>query len=485
MAKTLVVSDYTDQLSDLHAEVISFQDYLAQYPKVREPQTRVINLCDTQKYLSEGYYCSLLAEARNHKVLPSVRTINDLAFLDVEHPQQISLLKKHYKSVEANTSHQFHVFFGQTEAKQYSKIGAYLFQQFAMPILHVKLTQIDTHFTAHVTSSDVSTLTSLEFDYFYKQLDEFTTQVWRTRGNNKKARWDMAILVNPDEKTPPSDHKALSLFVKAASKVGINAQLVTRKDLKMLSQYDALFIRETTEIKNHTYELACKAEKEGLVVIDDPTSILRCCNKVFLHDAFSYHKVPSPRTRFIHASSDTLIAQLIQEYGFPMVLKLPESAFSLGVYKVNDEPQLRSKLSEMLKTSALVLAQEFLYTEYDWRIGVLNGRVLYACRYYMARNHWQIYNHGNKSEAGDFDTLPTFEVPKPVLDAAINACKFIGNGLYGVDIKQSQNHTYVIEVNDNPSIESDVEDKYLGKALYEQIMQVFVERLEQRGKVLS
>lgn len=485
MAKTLVVSDYTEQLSALHAEVISFEDYLAHYPKKNEPQTRVINLCDTQKYLSEGYYCSLLAEARNHRVLPSVRTINDLAFLKGESAQQISLLKKHCKAIEKDTDAEFYVFFGETVKSQFSKIGAYLFQQFAMPILHVKLQQVDAQFTAHVASADAGVLSSEEFEAFYAQLDLFTKQIWRTRSNHKKARWDMAILVNPDEKTAPSDQKALKHFVSAASKVGIKAQLVTRKELTMLSQYDALFIRETTEIKNHTYELACKAEKEGLVVIDDPTSILRCCNKVFLHDAFSYHKVPSPRTRFIQQNNATIINELSQEFGFPMVLKLPESAFSLGVYKVNDELELAAKLEQMLNASALVLVQEFLYTEYDWRIGVLNGRVLYACRYYMARNHWQIYNHGNSSESGDFDTLPSFEVPKQVIDAATSACKFIGNGLYGVDIKQAGDKTYVIEVNDNPSIESDVEDKYLGKALYEQIMQVFVERLEQRGKAMS
>ncbi|MGV8378262.1 RimK-like ATPgrasp N-terminal domain-containing protein, partial [Pseudomonas aeruginosa] len=31
------------------------------------------------KYLRHGYYCSLLAEARGHKVIPSVRTISELA----------------------------------------------------------------------------------------------------------------------------------------------------------------------------------------------------------------------------------------------------------------------------------------------------------------------------------------------------------------------------------------------------------------------
>ena len=41
-------------------------------------RTRIINLCRNFGYLSEGYYCSLLAEARGHKVIPSVQTLSDL-----------------------------------------------------------------------------------------------------------------------------------------------------------------------------------------------------------------------------------------------------------------------------------------------------------------------------------------------------------------------------------------------------------------------
>ena len=73
-------------------------------------------------------------------------------------------------------------------------------------------------------------------------------------------------------------------------------------------------------------------------------------------------------------------------------------------------------------------------------------------------------------------------MPKPVLDAAIKACSIIGKSLYGVDIKQANGKVYVIEVNDNPSIEAKVEDLYLGKELYMIIMQEFVNRLEARGR---
>ena len=43
---------------------------------------------------------------------------------------------------------------------------------------------------------------------------------------------------------------------------------------------------------------------------------------------------------------------------------------------------------------------------------------------------------------------------------------------------------YVIEVNDNPSIDAGVEDAVLQDDLYQQIMAVFLQRIEQRKAVV-
>lgn len=291
------------------------------------------------------------------------------------------------------------------------------------------------------------------------------------------------MLANPAELVPPSNKGALSQFVKAGEKLGIRVQQLPAQELRFINQYDGLFIRETTAIDHHTYRLACQAEQQGLIVIDDPDSILRCCNKVFLHDAFNYRKVPSLKTQFISDASSETLSKLEECFDFPIVLKMPEGSFSKGVFKVKDSAELKRVAKDLLNESALVLAQEYLFTEYDWRIGVLNGRALYACRYYMARNHWQIYNHGSKRYfSGGFDALPTFEVPRHVLEAALKAAAVVGSGLYGIDIKEVDGKAYVLEVNDNPSIESGVEDKYLGKELYMQIMSEFSRRLELRGR---
>lgn len=481
MRKNLIVLNDSSSIDSASAIVINFNQYLAEFPKKGSVTTRLINLCDPTQYLSQGYYCSLLAEARQHQVLPSVSTINDLTCqpegLVLVIPNSVSRIVAKDKSSEAL------IYFGWHQDENVNKVAQYIFAQYPAPILRVLLNWRDNKLFATISLCALTELSAPQHITLQQRLDNFTNNVWRSNKSRKRFRWDMAILVNPKEETPPSDQKALSHFIKAANKFGINAELVTADQIGLLNRYDALFIRETTAIRHHTYQLARQAEKEGLVVIDDATSILRCCNKVFLHDAFSYNCVPSPKTKFVSDATIATLEQLEQEFSYPMVLKLPESSFSKGVFKVSDRVALEQKLSSILADSAIILVQEYLYTQYDWRIGVLNGRAIYACRYHMARNHWQIYNHGAKRfSSGDFETMATFEVPRQVLETAVKACSFIGNSLYGVDLKQISDKVYVIEVNDNPSIEQGVEDRYLGYELYMQIMQEFANRLEQRGR---
>ena len=57
--------------------LMTVTDYLEHRYGERTPKL-VINLSDEYGYNSEGYYCSLLAQARGHRVLPGVETLNKL-----------------------------------------------------------------------------------------------------------------------------------------------------------------------------------------------------------------------------------------------------------------------------------------------------------------------------------------------------------------------------------------------------------------------
>jgi len=489
MSQLLVVVDsLKDWAPYFPAEdVITFDAYLTLQDSKKKTRTRVINLCRSYKYLSKGYYCSLLGEARDHHMMPSLRVINDLnqKSLYTLHLDDVTeLSNRDMQQLHQKQDLTFNTYFGSTEQKEYKSLAKDLFEKFPCPVLKVSLRFHDRWQITELQALSPHDLeTDAEQTEFANALDRFSHKIWRSPKARKQYRYDLAILCNKDEKLPPSDSKAIKNFIKAGNKLGIDVDIIDRKDYIRLAEYDALFIRETTAIDHHTFRFAKKAESEGMVVIDDPTSILRCCNKVYLTDLFNVNNVPSPKTHILGKNDKQAIRAAMEDVGFPIVLKIPDGAFSQGVFKVNSAEEYEAKLHDLFRKSALVLAQEYMFTDFDWRIGVLNNKPLYACRYYMAKGHWQIYNHASKNSrfrSGAYDTMPTFEAPKVVLDAALKATRLIGNSLYGVDIKQSGDRAVVIEVNDNPSIESGVEDKYLDQQLYEQVMQDFIDRIEKR-----
>jgi glutathione synthase/RimK-type ligase-like ATP-grasp enzyme len=125
-----------------------------------------------------------------------------------------------------------------------------------------------------------------------------------------------------------------------------------------------------------------------------------------------------------------------------------------------------------------VLAQEFMYTPFDWRVGVFNKKALFVCKYFMSKGHWQIYRHGvSRTECGAFQTMSVQQAPKAVVNAALKATASIGDSIYGVDIKQKDDDAYIIEVNDNPNIDAGLEDGFLGDVLYDRIIEEFSRRL--------
>lgn len=70
-SRLLILVERKDDWADyLPSESLMLaQDYL-EHSDDFPHRTQVINLCRNYKYLGQGYYCSLLAEARGHKVSP-------------------------------------------------------------------------------------------------------------------------------------------------------------------------------------------------------------------------------------------------------------------------------------------------------------------------------------------------------------------------------------------------------------------------------
>ncbi len=459
-------------------------DFVAAKGPLSHSARRVINLADDCSYMSVGYYCSLLAEARGERVIPSVETILDLSRKSLYEMAlaELDLMLQKEIAKQANpprASFTLTICFGAVPNAGFRNLARRIFDRFRCPLLRVAVQKEEYWEIRSIDMIAPKQLSPEEFDFFQNALHSYSRVGWQTPKRKKSLRYSLAVLINPDEQMPPSNAAALKLFQKVGAAEGIEVELITRKDFLKLAEYDALFIRETTSIKDHTFRFAKKAEAEGMPVIDDPTSILRCTNKVYLAELLTKNGVPAPKTMIVDRER---LETVIEGLGFPMVLKIPDGSFSRGVHKAETKEELVSFARKLFKTTDVILAQEFMYTEYDWRIGILNRKPIFAAQYFMSRHHWQIYKHGDggKTDAGDACTMPVEDAPKDVVAAALKAANLIGDGLYGVDMKQNDRGAFVIEVNDNPNIDKGVEDEYLKDHLYEMVMQDFKRRIEAR-----
>jgi glutathione synthase/RimK-type ligase-like ATP-grasp enzyme len=368
------------------------------------------------------------------------------------------------------------VYFGHNLNPDYDRLSLHLFNVFQAPLLRARFIKNGKWELRSIRPIPLGEIPNEHRDF----LLDVAMKHFAGRGVSLRkrtaAKYDLAILMNPEEELAPSDDKAIKRFIKAAEAMGIETEIIGRDDFGRLAEFDALFIRETTEVNHYTYRFARRAALEGLVVIDDPESIVKCCNKVYLAELMDRYDIATPRTLLIHRDN---VESIREELGFPCVLKKPDSSFSQGVVKVDDEKDLAAHLESFLEDSELVIAQEFLPTEFDWRIGIIDKQPLYACKYYMVSGHWQIYKDEAKAkDCGTFETIPVEIAPRDVVRTALKAANAIGDGLYGVDLKKIGKKCYVMEVNDNPSIEAGIEDAILRDELYRRIMDVFVRRIE-------
>ena len=460
--------------------VISSQDYLTNPKYALLKTARIFNLCKDYSYQSKGYYVSLLAEARGHLPIPTTKNIVDLKALKLvrivsdEFDDVIQQSLKNIKSQDFTLS----IYFGQNVAHKYKNLSALFYKHFQVPFLRVNFN--------HTTKWNIQSIKAISESEIPEEhmssVHEFANQYFsKKRYDTAKVAnydFDLAILVNPNDPAPPSNPKALKKFIDIAEKMNIYAEIIEPKDLSRLSSFDALFLRQSTEVNNEAYTFARKAQQEGIAIIDYPDAILKCCNKVYMAEALNNANISTPKTVIVHANNRDSV---IEKTGLPCVLKAPDSTFSFGVKKAKTKLEFDALVTEMLKESDLIIAQEFCPSDYDWRIGIIDNKPFFACKYYMAKGHWQIYNWKatkKNEQDGDADCLPIEDVPKNVIDIALKSAKLMGLGLYGIDIKVVDDKLMVIEINDNPNIDFGVEDLHYGDLVYTEILSALKKRLD-------
>ena len=470
--------------ADTPHKVIATSEYLAR-PKLFDfGRPKLVNLSRSYAYQSKGYYASLLAEARGHRVVPTVETMLELreaklyehALPDLEDELNKCARKADY---QPEGEVKLLVCFGIARDTRFDAFGRLLFDWFRCPALEITIEPGIWLTIDRIRPRNITRLANGEGEFFRECLHQHTKREWRDPKARSVSKYDLAVLYDPNEKLPPSSVASVKHFARIAEKLSVDVEPITRRQLDELAEYDGLFIRETTSIDNHTYRFARRAWQEGMPVIDDPISMIRCTNKVFLMELLGQNQLPMPPTLILADVAD--LPRAMDELGLPLVVKIPDGSFSRGVHRVATQEEFRRVADELFEETDLLLAQKFLPTEFDWRVGVLAGEPLFVCQYRMARGHWQIVKHrpdGSLREGGS-KTFELDQTPREVIDIAVRAAAPIGDGFYGVDLKQTDSGIVVMEVNDNPNLEHGIEDAVGKDEVWIRLLKWFIERFEQ------
>ncbi len=493
-------------------------EYLEGKRRALEANAVVLNLCKSYQYLSKGYYISLLADARAQRIFPTLQMIeeinNPFAYfrvlreggLDtidfkvvrggrrllprviVPEPGKSEILEAAERNDEQKGGEAVHYrpsthayieitsVFGKTLDRRFQRQARTIFRLYSFPLMRIRMYHESEGWK--VGQIFPATLAQLKPGDTRLLVDELAKGAF-VRQDQPVARRKphrIACLYDPNDPFKPSWDETLEKFERVALRKGALFEVISKDDLGRLPEYDALFIRTVTALDHFSFTFAQQAQSLGIPVIDDPQSIMKCSNKVYLHELFQREDIPTPRTLIVSRRTPR---EDLMALGLPLIIKLPQGTFSAAVKKAENKTELEALLRDMFKESPLLIVQEFAPTPFDWRICILDGRMLFACRYHQVKDHWQIAQRFESgfTRFGKVEAVPAAKVPPAVRKVALKGAALIGKGLYGADIKEINGQPVIIEINDNPNIDTGYEDTVEKDRIYEKIITCFLRRV--------
>jgi glutathione synthase/RimK-type ligase-like ATP-grasp enzyme len=295
-----------------------------------------------------------------------------------------------------------------------------------------------------------------------------------TRRRQNPTGFRLDVLRDPNDQLPPTNAKSLRDLAEKARDLGVRVTLRSTARYKEIDHADGLFLRCT-----NSYLYAMAAEAIGIPVIDNLRSILRCNNKAFVAEHLKASTLPHPKTILVGTSSPVKGAMIAEKaLGTPLIIKHPSRSHGRGVFKAASRRAIEQRLERLSRETPVALVQEFLPSGFDWRIGVLNNAPLYACRYHMAPGYWKIIQHSRRgrSKEGMVEAVDLKHVPREIIGVAVRATEVIGQGLYGVDVKETSGGPTIMEINDNPDVNSGYELAAEGAEVWRRIVDWFLKR---------
>src|SRR6185312_14842351 len=217
--------------ADTPHKVITTSEYLARPRLFDMGRAKLVNLSRSYAYQSKGYYASLLAEARGHRVLPEVQTMLELREAKLyEHviPDLEDALNRCYaKSRMEKRECRILVCFGLVRESAFESFGKLLFDWYRCPAIEVSIEVSPAPSGAWATVERLRPRPIVKLDadearFFREALHTHTKREWRSPKARQPARYSLAVLHDPEEVLPPSSIETLKYMGKVGERLSVD-----------------------------------------------------------------------------------------------------------------------------------------------------------------------------------------------------------------------------------------------------------------------
>lgn len=219
---------------------------------------------------------------------------------------------------------------------------------------------------------------------------------------------------------------------------------------KPLEKFDAIIVLAGFQADPSIHATTIRQfELEGIVVVNGYIGVHRAKNKIRTLQLFHHFGLPMPRTVVVRSVDG--IDDVIDEFKFPVILKVPYGSQGLGVFIAESKRSLVSFAEHLLKrgvTKEPIKIQEYIAEAEgkDIRLFVVGKKVVASMERSAAPGEFR----ANFSRGGSVrKIIPTLKEKR----LAVEATKRMGLDFSGVDILRTKHGPVIIEVNSNPGYE--------------------------------
>lgn len=233
---------------------------------------------------------------------------------------------------------------------------------------------------------------------------------------------------------------------KCSVKLGAGKPRIYQGDEDITDEFHAIIPRIGTKVTRHGASVVKQFELNGVFSAARAMGIIRARNKVRTLQIMSRKQIPIPETLF-SINPDNIEEQIKLLGGTPVVIKLQEGTHGLGVILAETKKSAKSIIDTFYKMDTSILIQKFIgeANGEDIRIFVVGDQVVAS----MKRNSSVEEFRSNVHRGAETEAIQISEKERKI---ALEAAKYLGLGVAGIDLIRSRKGPLLLEVNASPGL---------------------------------